>query len=146
MLFTAIGHVAIRCTDIDRSLEFYTKVLGFPEMFRLNQDDGRVWLVYLRVTDTVYLELFPDGAGNEVPGKNATGINHLCVETADIDAAAEHFAQMSVPLTKPVVTGRDGNRQCWIDDPDGNRIEIMQMMENSLQFEAVRAMATATPQ
>ncbi|TCT33003.1 VOC family protein [Martelella mediterranea] len=140
MIFTGIGHVAIRCTDIDRSLAFYTDVFGFPEMFRLNQDDGRVWLVYLRVTNTLYLELFPDGDGNKVPGPNATGYNHLCVETGDIDAAAKHIEALGVPLVKPVVTGRDGNRQCWIDDPDGNRIEIMQMMPDCMQFAAIKAM------
>ncbi|PRX09237.1 UNVERIFIED_ORG: lactoylglutathione lyase [Martelella mediterranea] len=141
MVFTGIAHVAIRCTDIEKSLEFYQTVFGFPEMFRLNQDDGRVWLVYLKVTDTVYLELFPEGEGNPVPGPNATGLNHFCVETGDIDAAAKRFADMNVPLAKPVVTGRDGNRQCWVDDPDGNRIEVMQMMPDSMQFAAIKAMA-----
>ena len=35
----AIGHVAIRVKDIDRSLDFYVNKLGFTEMFRLHHDD-----------------------------------------------------------------------------------------------------------
>ncbi len=142
MLFSGIGHMAIRCTDIDRSLSFYTQVLQLPEMFRLDQDDGSLWLIYLKVTDTTYLELFPDGEGNAVPGKMATGYNHLCLETDDIDRVVSHFDAHGVPLTRPLDTGRDRNRQCWIEDPDGNRIEIMEMAANSMQSEALTRMSS----
>ena len=45
---TGVGHVAIKVSDLDRSLDFYVKKLGFPEMMRLRKDDGSTWLVYLR--------------------------------------------------------------------------------------------------
>lgn len=141
MTFTGIAHVALRCTDIDRSIAFYRDIFGFREMFRLNQDDGRLWLVYMHVTDTTYLELFPDGDGREVPGKDATGFNHLCIETGDIDAAVALLVEHGIPLVKPLTTGRDNNRQCWIDDPDGNRIEIMEMAAHSLQSQALARMS-----
>jgi len=64
---TAIAHVALRIADIDRSLDFYVGKLGFAEMFRLDRD-GRLWIVYLRITDTQYLELFPGGDGERAPG------------------------------------------------------------------------------
>ena len=105
MTFTGLAHVALRCTDIDRSIAFYRDVFGFREMFRLDQDDGRLWLVYMHVTDTTYLELFPDGDGREVPGKDATGFNHLCIETSDIDAAVAQLADHGIPLVKPLTTG-----------------------------------------
>ena len=34
--------------------------------------------------------------------------------------------------------GADNNWQCWIEDPDGNRIEFMQMAENAMQLNAIR--------
>ena len=52
-----LGHVAIKVTDLDRSLDYYVNKLGFPEMLRLKKDDGSVWLVYLRITDEQYLEV-----------------------------------------------------------------------------------------
>ena len=58
---TGIGHVAIKVKDLDRSLDYYVNKLGFPEMMRLRKDDGSVWLVYLRITDEQYLEVFPGG-------------------------------------------------------------------------------------
>ena len=62
-----IGHVALKVADVGRSLEFYRDRLGFAEMMRLNHDDGRLWLVYLRITDTQFLELFPEGEGSRAP-------------------------------------------------------------------------------
>ena len=67
-----IGHIAIRVKDIDRTLDFYRDKLGFREMFRLERD-GKLWLMYLRVTDTQYIELFPEAAGDHAPPREANG-------------------------------------------------------------------------
>jgi lactoylglutathione lyase len=40
--------------------------------------------------------------------------------------------------------GLDHNRQCWIDDPDGNRIEFMQMSASSMQAEAITRLRNAS--
>ncbi len=59
-----IGHVALRVKEIGRSLDFYVEKLGFEEMFRLDHPDtGKLWIVYLRVTDTQFVELFSDAKG-----------------------------------------------------------------------------------
>ena len=80
-----IGHIAIRVKDIDRTLDFYRDKLGFKEMFRLDRD-GKLWLMYLRVTDTQYIELFPEAVGDSAPGREANGLNHLCLEVDSLDA------------------------------------------------------------
>jgi lactoylglutathione lyase len=133
---TAIAHVALRIGDIERSLDFYVRKLGFPEMFRLDRD-GRLWIVYLRITDTQYLELFPGGDGKRAPGPNEIGPNHFCLEVDDLDAAIGELADRGVSLTQAKKKAVDGNNQAWIEDPDGNRIELMQMSEECLQFRAI---------
>jgi len=133
----AIGHVALKVVDIERSLAFYRDTLGFAEMMRLNRDDGSLWLVYLRITDTQFIELFPGGEGARAPGSDATAINHFCLECHDLDATAAVLRDAGVHLTVEPKTGADHNRQCWIVDPDGNRIEFMQMAPNSMQVEAI---------
>ena len=70
-----VTHVALRVGDIDRSLAFYVGKLGFSEMLRLARD-GRLWLVYLRITDEQYLELFPDGEGDRA-GTARYGPRHV---------------------------------------------------------------------
>ncbi|MVS97445.1 VOC family protein [Devosia marina] len=133
---SSITHVAIRAKDIRRTLEFYVNKLGFAEMFRLDRDD-RLWLVYLRITDDQFLEVFPEGEGEKASEREAVGFNHLCLQVPDIEQTVRELAQMGVELIRPKVQGADGNWQTWIEDPDGHRIELMQMAENSMQAQAV---------
>ena len=137
---TSIAHVAIRVKDIDRSLEFYVNKLGFEEMFRLHRD-GTLWIVYLRVTDDQYLELFPDGIGERAPDAEAVALNHVCLAVSDMDQVIEQLADRGVPLSRPKKVGVDHNIQAWIEDPDGNRIELMQMVDSCPQLDAFRRLA-----
>jgi len=140
---TGLGHVAIKVTDLDRSLDYYINTLGFPEMLRLHKDDGSVWLVYLRVTDTQYIEVFPGAENDRAPGWNANGMNHMCLTVDDIDAVLAQVATAGIKLLLPLKTAIDGNRQAWLEDPDGNRIELMEMAEDSLQLQAIRRLRAA---
>lgn len=135
--FTGVGHVAIRAHDLDGMLPFYTDTLGCAELFRLHTDDGALMLVYVRVTDDQYLEFFPNGVGDGPPPREAVGLNHLCLTVADLDATVAELTARGVPLSRPVITGKDGNRQAWIADPEGNRIELMEMAFASKQAEAI---------
>ena len=132
-----LTHVAIKVADLDRTLEFYVNKLGFAEMLRLHKDDGDVWLVYLRITDDQFLEVFPDAEGDRAPGWNANGMNHLCLAIDDINALVAELEAAGIPLLLPLKRALDGNWQAWIEDPDGNRIELMQMDPDSLQLKAI---------
>jgi lactoylglutathione lyase len=132
-----LGHVAIKVTDLDRSLDYYINKLGFPEMLRLRKDDGSVWLVYLRITDHQYLEVFPGAESDRAPGWNANGMNHMCLTVDDIDAVLAQVDAAGLSLLLPLKTAVDGNRQAWLEDPDGNRIELMEMAPDSLQTKAI---------
>lgn len=138
--FEALGHIALRVNDLDASLAFYAK-LGFPEFLRLTEEDGSPWICYLRITDDSYLELFPGAEGGNVPNNNRAGVNHLCLTTSDIEAAEHYLTSVGVPLEAPrnPNRGADGNRGMWVVDPDGNRIEIMEMAPNCIQYEALKA-------
>ncbi len=140
-----IGHVALSVKDIDRSLDFYVGKLGFEEMFRLYHPDDarRLWIVYLRVTDTQFVELFPGATGDGVPERWAVGFDHLCLECSDIDAAIADLAAHGVALTQARKVGVDDNVQAWIADPDGHRIELMQLGPNSMQMAAIKRLAAA---
>ena len=140
---SSIAHVAIRVKDVDRTLDFYVGKLGMREMMRLDRD-GRLWLLYLRITDTQFLEVFPEGVGERAAERDAVGFNHLCLEIADIDVALHELEAAGVPLIREKQMGADGNWQAWIEDPDGHRIELMQMMPESLQAKAIARMAAGS--
>jgi lactoylglutathione lyase len=139
-VFDGLGHVAIKVRDLDASLAFYEK-LGFPEILRLLNKEGKPWIVYLRINDNTLLELFPGGAG-EVAGPERTGVNHLSLAVSDLDATEAHLQSVGVPLASPRKAGRgvDGNRGMWVHDPDGNRIEIMEMAPDSIQARALASL------
>jgi lactoylglutathione lyase len=142
--FTSVGHVAIRVNDVDRSLAFYVGKLGFPEMFRLHRDNGDLWLIYLRITDSQYLEIFPDAVGERAPDRNANanGLNHFCLTVDNMDNVLRDLAAANISLFQQLKVGPDGNRQAWIEDPDGNRIELLEMAPTCMQFEALNRLAT----
>lgn len=137
---THLTHVAIRVADIARTLDFYEGKLGFSELMRLDRD-GRLWLVYLRITDDQYLEVFPEGVDGPAPAADKVGLNHLCLAVPDIDRAVAELDAAGIPLYRSKTLGADGNWQCWIEDPDGHRIELMQMMPDGMQAKALSARA-----
>jgi lactoylglutathione lyase len=135
---TGIGHVAIKVKDLDRSLDYYVNKFGFREMMRLSKEDGSVWLVYLRITDEQYLEVFPGAENDRAPGWDANGLNHVCLTVDNIDPVLAQVKAAGLSLLMPLKTAVDGNRQAWLEDPDGNRIELMEMAPDSLQYNAIK--------
>ena len=135
---SSLGHIGIKVKNLEKSIAFYTETMGFPEMFRLHRDDGRVWLVYLRITDDQYLEIFPEAIQDRAPEPENNGINHFCLTVENVEEIVCQLEAKGVALYWPLKTGADNNRQAWVQDPDGNRIELMEMASNALQFKAIK--------
>lgn len=137
---TGIGHIAVKVSDLQRSLDYYTR-LGLKEMTRLTNDKGEAWIVYLRLSDTQFLELFPGAKTDRAPADDGSnGVNHLCWTTDDLDATVAGIEAAGLKLRSPISKGLDGNRGAWIEDPDGNRIELMEMAPDCLQYRAIEAL------
>ncbi len=62
-----------------------------------------------------------------------TGITHICLETADIDAAIAALTAKGVVCTAKKM-GCDRSWQTWLADPDGNKIELHQYTAQSAQL------------
>ena len=136
-MITGIGHAAYRVRDVEASLDFYCNKLGRQEMFRFNRDSGELWLIYVRVTDTTFIELFPNGNDEVALTPTTRGYTHLCLNVDDMGRTLKELASRGLEITGEPKRGRDGNIQYWIADPDGNRIELMQMMPDSMQAAAL---------
>ncbi len=139
-MITDIGHAAFKAHDLDQSLAFYAK-LGIGEAFRLNNPDGSLMLVYLHVAGDRFVEVFPGGAPPD-PGHPGSFM-HLCLLVDDIHATVEQLRADGVTIDREPKRGLDHNMQAWITDPDGNKIELMQLVEESPQRSAARAAQTA---
>ena len=132
-----IGHVAIRARDFDAMLDFYTEKLGFPEFLRFHTPEGKLRLVYLRITDTQCIELFPDAVGDSPP-KNHPGVFHIALTIDDLDATLADLASRAVAYNDPAKSTRaDGNRASGVTDPEGNYIELIEMLPTGAQTQAM---------
>ena len=137
-MITGIGHIAITCQDIGKSLDFYTRILGLPEAFRMNNDDGSLWMVYLKTGSGGFIELFTRGGDQADIPQNASGFKHLCLWVDDIETTLHELKTRGLDVDPDGIrTGRSKCKQYFIADPDGVRIELMQLMPESSQAQAL---------
>ena len=135
--YVGIGHACFVCKDIEDSLDFYCNKLGMKLVGIQNDDEGKPWLHYVRMADGVYLELIPNGEGeNPNKGWNSRGFQHLCLETDDLLADVERLRGIGVEIDQEPKTSSDKNWQAWIHDPDGNKVELMMIDSDSPQAKA----------
>ena len=132
-MIIGLGHVAFRISDLEQSLDFYCRKLGLKEAFRLNDDQGNPWIVYIKISDDNFIELFPGGKTKPEIPNGSIAYAHLCLRVDDMAATLKQLADQGMEITGDARQGKDGNYQYWLTDPDGNRIELMQIMPDSLQ-------------
>jgi lactoylglutathione lyase len=120
-------HTCYRILDIDRSVAFYN-ALGFQEIGRLPIRDEAI---------NVFMGLPDDGPeprleltyniGRTEPYDVGTGYGHIAITTSDLDGALEQLAGQGIEPERPPYTVRDGgSRLCFVRDPDGYRIELIE--------------------
>ncbi len=137
-MITRIGHVAIRARDIEASAKFYREILGFPEAFRMYNEDGSVGSVHMYVTDWQFIELFPNGKNESPVGPDSIGHHHMCYQVENAREALAEMRAKGAPIDVEYKIGLSKCIQFWTHDPDGNKIEIMELPPESLQAQAVR--------
>jgi lactoylglutathione lyase len=117
-------HTCYRIGDIDRSVAFY-KALGFDEISRMPIRDEAINVFMGLPNDGARLELtYNFGVDSYELG---TGYNHIAVTADDLDATLERLAGEGIEPEKPPYTVRDGGpRLCFVRDPDGYRVELIE--------------------
>ena len=140
-MIKGLSHAAIRARDLEKSLRFYREVLGLPEAFRLRNDDGSTRIVYLWIAPGQFIEIFPDGTKDPERGGHMTGMQHLCLETDDVEKEYARLSAAGFAADTEIVTGRAKCRQFWIHDPDGTPIELMELGPESMQAQAAKRFA-----
>ena len=121
-------HTMYRITDPDRSRAFY-EALGFE--FRRDMDivrDGEIEATnyFYGVTDQLEeLELTfnHDGSSYEL----GTAYGHIALGVNDLDGTLARLAEQGIEPEKPPYSVREGgSRLCFVRDPDGYRIELIE--------------------
>jgi len=123
------GHVCFFVADKEKEADFYCNQLGLKRMFEQSFPNTEVSAIYVRIAGGQFLELignFPKGE------KTQTGFGHLCLHVDDIYAAHKELTEKGLAPTA-VEMGAAKCLKFYLDDPEGNTLEIMQLLPDSLQ-------------
>jgi len=117
-------HVNYRVKDIDASLRFY-QALGYEKRGRLNFETA--YNVYLGLPgdgDTLELTVNHD---RDEPYDLGGGYGHIALAVEDLDGLLAKLADQGIEPEKPPYHpgGREEIRICFVQDPDGYRIELI---------------------
>lgn len=120
----AFVHVCIRVRDEAASLRFYA-ALGFAQRGRLQFDGAHnVYLGLPGGGDVLELTV---NDGRAEPYELGTGYGHLALSVDDLDAALQLLAAAGIEPEQPPYApgGRTEYRICFLTDPDGYRVELI---------------------
>jgi len=145
------NHTMLRVKDPQVSLDFYTRVLGFTLVRKVDFTEAGFTLYFLVLTESASAIPVGDAARKEWLARQAgvlelthnygteiqagrvyhdgnsdpRGFGHICVSVPDVVAACARFEQLGVPFQKRLADGRM-RELAFIKDPDGYWIEIIQ--------------------
>jgi len=120
----AVSHVAIRVTDLDRAVDFYSRVFGYDVFI-----DNRPGPTVIGLIGGLAVELIKTeaAAGTTAPERGA-GLGHSCMAFGVADIDAVHAALKAEGLTKTDAPEQIGAvRVVFIRDPDGALLEFIQL-------------------
>jgi lactoylglutathione lyase len=117
-------HTNMRVRDIGASLRFYA-ALGFEHRGRL-QFDG-AYNIYLGLPDDGDTLELTVNEGREEPYDLGDGYGHIALSVEDLDGLLERLAAEGIEPEKPPYApgGREEFRICFVADPDGYRVELI---------------------
>jgi lactoylglutathione lyase len=122
-------HTMIRVKDLDKSLNFYTELLGMKLLRKRDYPTGKFTLAFVGYgdeTDSTVIELTHNWDQAE-PYALGTAFGHLAVGVPDVYKACEKLAATGVKIPRPAgPMAHGGSVIAFIEDPDGYRIELVQ--------------------
>lgn len=123
-----ILHTMLRVGDLDRSLAFYTDVLGMRELRRQDYPDGRFTLAfvgYQSEAEGAVLELTHNWDTSAYELGNAYG--HIALEVDDAYAACEQIRTRGGKVVREAGPMKHGSTViAFVEDPDGYKVELIQ--------------------
>ena len=120
-----IHHIAIICSDYEKSKHFYTEVLGLKVLREVYREARRSYKLDLQVGDHYQIELFsfPEPAAR--PSRpEAAGLRHLAFEVDDVAQAKQEIEKHGVVVEDIRVDEFTGKRFTFFADPDGLPVEL----------------------
>ena len=123
-----ILHTMLRVADLERSLAFYTGVLGMQLLRRTDYPDGKFTLAFVGFGDearSAVIELTHNWGVEKYEHGNAFG--HIAIEVEDACAACGKIRQLGGKVVREAGPMKHGSTViAFVEDPDGYKIELIQ--------------------
>ena len=121
-------HTMIRVGDLDKSINFYTEILGMKLLRKQDYPGGRFTLAFVGYgdeKDNTVVELTHNWDETQYDLGNAFG--HLAFGVEDIYATCEHMRQSGAVICREPGPMKHGSTViAFVEDPDGYKIELIQ--------------------
>ena len=125
MFITSLHHIAIICSDYERSKKFYTEILGFTIMREVYRAERQSYKLDLALNGQYVIELFsfPDPPAR-LSRPEATGLRHIAFGVTDIEATKKELEAKGV-VSEPIRIDEFTQKKfTFFSDPDGLPIEL----------------------
>lgn len=121
-----LHHIAIICSDYEKSKAFYTDVLGFSiikESFRADRNSYKLDLALQNGDYLIELFSFPD-TPKRLSRPEATGLRHLAFEVENIEEAIIHLQSKNIAIEPIRIDEYTGKKFTFFADPDELPLEL----------------------
>ena len=124
-LFNHIHHIAIICSDYQKSKDFYNRILGFRIIREVYRESRQSYKLDLSIDGKSQIELFSFPITPDRPSApEACGLRHLAFAVSNLDVIIHHLEANEVSCEPVRVDEFTGKRFTFFKDPDGLPLEL----------------------
>jgi len=122
-----IHHIAIICSDYEKSKHFYTQILGLEIIQEIYREERQSYKLDLAVNGQYAVELFSfPNPPKRISRPEASGLRHLAFEVNDIEATRDFLISQNITSEEIRIDEYTDKRFFFISDPDDLPIEFYQ--------------------
>lgn len=124
-MLNSVHHIAIICSDYERSKTFYTEILGLTIIREVYRESRKSYKLDLALNGIYIIELFSFPGPPPRPSRpEACGLRHLAFATRDVQAMKQQLEARSVILEDIRIDEFTGKKFTFFSDPDGLPLEL----------------------
>jgi catechol 2,3-dioxygenase-like lactoylglutathione lyase family enzyme len=126
-----LNHVGMYVKNMDASLDFYTKTMGFRETYLFKDEQGKPAMAFIQVSRETFIELMPADADHPA------GFSHAGFQVDNETATIDTLRHKGVKVEDAHPGLRMKALSTDVLDPDGLRLELLEFTPDSLQRKAI---------
>jgi catechol 2,3-dioxygenase-like lactoylglutathione lyase family enzyme len=132
---TGIAKVSVYASDLNKSKQFYGNFLGFPQISAHPETAP----LEFRVNSEQSIEVAP------LPNGETDDLAYIAFATSNLESLQRYLLSQKVPVEGQIQTQPDGTQFLWVKDPEGHRIQFVQLPSPGRLLPVKSAPASANP-